>query len=116
VRQLCTNPTLADSPIYWKRYQLEVKEGAVGVEFGAPQAGALLTGVAAIRQVQQSALAGEYAHRIARIKRNGLMREKFDRIALAFSVCYRTLPANPLVQASRLGLPKNPTVACSANA
>ena len=31
----------ADSPICWKRWQLELREGAVGVEFGAPKAGAL---------------------------------------------------------------------------
>ena len=30
----------ADSPICWKRWQLELREGAVGVEFGAPKAGA----------------------------------------------------------------------------
>ncbi len=29
----------ADSPICWKRWQLEVREGAVRVEFGAPKAG-----------------------------------------------------------------------------
>ena len=31
----------ADSPIYWKRWQLEVRQGAVGIGFGAPKAGAL---------------------------------------------------------------------------
>ena len=48
----------ADSPIYWKHWQLALREGAVRVGFGAPKAGAI-PGFATPRLTERSAFTAE---------------------------------------------------------
>ena len=71
-----------DSPIYWKRQQLEVLKGVVGVEFGAPKAGVLPKGELDVFQrgansrISRGSMVCPALQ--ARTKGNGSVQEKLD--------------------------------------